>query len=179
MQAFRDLVRGWLGKALLLLLIIPFALVGIESYFVSGQGASVAVVNGEEISQIELDRSVDTQRQRLLANMGENPDASKIDVAVLRQEVLKGLIDRAVLNQHAKKAGFLVEDVTIARLIQDTPAFQENGAFSQVRYEQMLRNIGEDPINFPNKAKKEIAVSQLSGGINQSAFVTNHATGHL
>ncbi len=173
MQAFRDLVRGWLGKALLALLMIPFAIVGIESYFVSGKAAPVATVNGEEISQTELDRSVDTQRQRLLANMGENPDASRIDIAVLKQEVLKGLVDRAVLNQQAKKAGFLVDDATIARLIQETPAFQENGVFSQARYEQMLRNVGEDPINFPNKAKKEIAVSQLSSGINQTAFVTN------
>ena len=172
MQAFRDLVRGWLGKALLALLMVPFAIVGIESYFVGGKAAPAATINDEDIDQNELDRSVDQQRQRILASMGENPDASRIDLPVLRQEVLKSLIDRAVLSQQAKKAGFLIDDATIARLIQETPAFQENGAFSQSRYEQMLRNIGEDMVNFPAKAKKEIAVSQLASGITQTSFVS-------
>jgi len=172
MQAFRDLVRGWLGKALLALLMVPFAIVGIESYFVGGKAAPAATINDEDIDQNELDRSVDQQRQRILASMGENPDASRIDLPVLRQEVLKSLIDRAVLSQQAKKAGFLIDDATIARLIQETPAFQENGVFSQSRYEQMLRNIGEDMVNFPAKAKKEIAVSQLASGITQTSFVS-------
>ena len=67
MQAFRDLVRGWLGKFLLGLLMIPFAIVGIESYFVGGKAAPAATINDEEISQNDLDRSVDQQRQRILA----------------------------------------------------------------------------------------------------------------
>lgn len=172
MQAFRDLVRGWLGKALLILLLVPFALVGIESYFVGGKASPAATVNDDEISQFELDKSIDQQKQRILASMGENPDASRIDIAVLRQEVLKGLVDRAILSGQAKKVGFLVDDETIARLIHETPAFQENGVFSQTRYEQMLRNVGEDPVNFPQKAKKEIAVSQLVAGVSQTAFIT-------
>ena len=105
MQAFRDLVRGWLGKALLALLMVPFAIVGIESYFVGGKAAPAATINDDEISQNELDRSVDQQRQRILASMGENPDASRIDLPVLRQEVLKSLIDRSVLSQQAKNQG--------------------------------------------------------------------------
>ena len=172
MQAFRDLVRGWLGKFLLGLLMIPFAIVGIESYFVGGKAAPAATINDEEISQNDLDRSVDQQRQRILASMGEQPDASRLDLVILRQEVLKGLIDRALLSQQAKKVGFLIDDVTISRLIQETPAFQENGVFSETRYQQVLRNMGEDAANFPAKAKKEIAVSQLASGINQTAFVS-------
>ncbi len=172
MQAFRDMLRGWVGKALLVLLTVPFALVGIESYFVGGKAAPVATVNDEDISQFELDRSIDQQKQRLLASMGDNADASRIDSEVLRKQVLKGLIDRALLTSHAHEKGFLIDDESIIRLIHETPAFQENGVFSQARYEQVLRNSGEDPINFPAKAKKEIAVSQLTGGIIQTAFVT-------
>jgi peptidyl-prolyl cis-trans isomerase D len=104
MQAFRDLVRGWLGKALLALLIVPFAIVGIESYFVGGKAAPVATINDEDISQNDLDRSVDQQKQRLLASMGENPDATRLDNSVLRQEVLKGLIERAVLTSTGQKS---------------------------------------------------------------------------
>ncbi|PTQ90325.1 SurA N-terminal domain-containing protein [Agitococcus lubricus] len=179
MQAFRDLIRGWLGKALLVLLLVPFALVGIESYFVGGQAAPVATVNDQEIGQLELDRSVDQQKQRILASLGENPDPSLINTTVLRQQVLKDLVDREVLNQYAVNAGLLVDDAKIAKLLHEAPSFQENGVFSQARYEQVLRNMGEDPATFPAKAKKEIAVSQLTTGLGQSAFVTDKQMNNL
>jgi len=172
MQAFRDLVRGWLGKALLILLLVPFALVGIESYFVGGKAAPAAKVNGDEISQFDVDKTLDQQKQRILASMGENPDVSLIDNSILRQEVLKTLVERALLSTQAKDVGFLIDDETINRLIHETPAFQENGVFSQSIYEQRLRSIGEDPVTFPHKAKKEVAVSLLAGGLTQTAFVT-------
>ena len=50
MEAFREMIRGRLGKALLALLLLPFALVGIESYFVGGKAAPAATVNDEFIT---------------------------------------------------------------------------------------------------------------------------------
>ncbi len=36
MEAFRKVIKGWLGKVLLVLFLTPLALVGIEGYFSSG-----------------------------------------------------------------------------------------------------------------------------------------------
>lgn len=173
MQAFRDMMSGWVGKTLLVLLLGPFAIVGIESYFVGGKATAVATVNGNEISQHEFDRQFDQQKQRILASLGPSGDVSRIDSAVLREQILKGLIDRQVLAQKAYKSGFVVDDASFWRLIQDTPAFQENGKFSEQQYIKVLRGAGEDPATFPTKAKQELAVAQLSGGIAQTVFISN------
>lgn len=173
MEGFRNLVKGWLGKVLLVILIVPFAIVGVESYFSGGGRVVVAEVNGEKIHQPELDQQVERQRQQMMAQMAEqggNP--ADIDVAKLRKQVLDGMVNRLLLTQASKKSGYLVSDATVVKLIREVPAFQEDGKFSQSRYEQMLRSIGEDPASYPAKAKQELAYSMMIAGLGQSAFVT-------
>ncbi len=173
MQAFRDMVKGWLGKALLGVIVLLMALLGIESYFSGGNTPVAAEVNGQEIYEPQLENLVENQRQQLMARMGNAADPSQIDNAKLRKEVLDDLVRRELLAQQAKKDGFLISDVTIAKLIQENQAFQgEDGKFSAQRYEQVLRQMGETPAGFPAKAKQTIAIAQLAAGIGQSAFVT-------
>jgi len=173
MEGFRNLVKGWLGKALLILLIVPFAIVGVESYFSSGTRPTAAEVNGEKIYQADLDQQVERQRQQLMAQMAEkggNP--ADIDVPKLRKQVLDGMVNRVLLTQASKKAGYLISDETVFKLIREVPAFQEDGKFSQTRYEQMLQQIGENPSSYPAKAKQELAYSMMIAGVGQSGFVT-------
>ncbi len=42
MESFRTVIKGWLGKVLLVLFLTPLALVGIEGYFNRGNKADVA-----------------------------------------------------------------------------------------------------------------------------------------
>ncbi len=172
MEAFREMIRGRLGKALLALLLLPFALVGIESYFVGGKAAPAATVNDEDIPQSELDKAVEKQKQDILTSMGPGADASRINVAVIREQLLRNLVDEALLKQKAKEDGYLVSDALIARLISEEPSFQENGKFSQTRFEQVLRGVGEDPATFPLRAKDRIAQRQLMSGVVTTAFAS-------
>lgn len=173
MEAFRDLIRGWLGKALLVLLLVPFALVGIESYFVRSQAHPAAVVNGQDILQEQLDRAVEKQKQEILSGMGPGADASRIDNTVLREQILRNLVDEELLKQQAAKSGFLVTDATINRMIAEEPSFQENGKFSQERFVQVLRASGQDPATFASRAKERIAQRQMLSGIALTAFSSN------
>lgn len=173
MEGFRNLVKGWLGKVLLVILIVPFAIVGVESYFAGGSRVVVAKVNGDKIHQTELDPMVERQRQQMMAQVAEQGgDPAQIDVPALRKQVLEGMISRLLLTQASRKAGYLISDEMVVRLIREVPAFQEDGKFSQSRYEMMLRNIGEDPASYPAKAKEELAYSMMIAGLGQSAFVT-------
>lgn len=172
MEAFRGMVKGWLGKGILGLIVFGLAAFGLESYFDNGGKVVAAKVNGKEILQPEVDQLVDRQRQQLLAQMGEKADPASLDMARLRKDVLNGVISRELLTQQAKKAGYLISDATVYKLIREVPAFQEDGKFSQARYEQMLRQIGENPVSYPAKAKQELAYSMLIAGIGQSGFVT-------
>lgn len=172
MQAFREMVRGWLGKGLLALLSIPFVFVGLESYFGGSSDVTVAEVDGTPISQSLFDKAVENQRQQLLARMGEGATLTPEQQTQLRERVLNSLIQRELLIESAGKAGYRVSDATIEQQIQSVPAFQENGKFSPQRYAQVLSQIGETPKTFPARARQEIMTAQRVTGWMQSAFVT-------
>ena len=56
MESFRKLIKGWLGKVLLVLFLTPLALVGIEGYFSGGNKDGIAkTVNDLEISNKDLE----------------------------------------------------------------------------------------------------------------------------
>lgn len=179
MEAFRGMVKGWLGKSILGLIVFGLAALGLESYFGNGGKVIAVKVSGTEILQHEVDQLVDRQRQQVLAQMGEKANPASLDMVRLRKDVLNGAISRELLTQQAKKAGYLISDATVYKLIREVPAFQEGGKFSQARYEQMLRQIGESPASYPARAKQELAYSLLIAGIGQSGFVTSAELDHL
>lgn len=172
MQAFREMVTGWLGKLLLALLMVPFAIFGIESYFAGGSRPVAAEVNGEKIYQSELDGKVEQERQQMMARLGPTADPALIDTKKLRKDALDGLINRELMKQQAEKDGFMVSDAVIAKKIQEEPSFQENGKFSLRMYEAALRAQGQDPQTFPQFAKRQVSIGLLATGVGASGFAT-------
>lgn len=173
MDAFREIVRGWLGKLFLALLMVPFAIVGIERYISGGSERIAATVNGADITQPEVDRLVERQRQRLLAQMGAKADPALVDTKRLRKGVIEGLVSEKLLAQQAEKNGYLISDATVMKQIAEEPAFQEGGKFSRRLYETILRQNDEDPRTFPQRLKQKLASSLLAEGIGQSGFITS------
>lgn len=171
MEAFREMVKGWLGKSLLVFILGIMAITGIEMYYTGGK-VTAASVNGVDVTQAELDRLVERQRQQVMAQMGPGADASLLDTKRIRQEVLDGLISRELLVQAAADQGYLVSDATVNKLIHEVPSFQEDGKFSKRLYEQALRQIGENPATYPVRAKQELSYSMLVAAIGQSGLVT-------
>ena len=94
MDAFRNMVRGWLGQLFLVLISIPFVFFGVETYFGGGAEPSVAEVAGEPITQRSLDRAVENQRQQLMSRLGPDAVLTTQQQAELRTKVLDSLVQR-------------------------------------------------------------------------------------
>src|SRR5690554_6909649 len=101
LQNMRDKSQSWIAKVIVGVIVLVFALTGWESISrFTGNDQKAAEVNGTVISTPELERAVSQQRRQLsqqLQQMGEQFDPDMIDDALLRDSVLQGLIDRAVL----------------------------------------------------------------------------------
>ena len=67
MESFRKVIKGWLGKVLLVLFLTPLALVGIEGYFSGGSKDAVKSVNGTDIFQKELENVTKSFKNQYLA----------------------------------------------------------------------------------------------------------------
>jgi len=84
LQSIRDRLTGIIAVFVLGLLIIPFAFVGVSSYFTSDAVNAVAVVNDQEITVSEFSQGFQTYRRQMQARLGAAFDPDRFDQAVAR-----------------------------------------------------------------------------------------------
>ncbi|TSH73953.1 peptidylprolyl isomerase [Acinetobacter sp. RF15A] len=140
MEAFRKVIKGWLGKVLLVLFLTPLALVGIEGYFSGGSSDAVSSVNGTDISQKELESLTKSFKQQYLSYT--NGDETLLNQSFIEQKAKDTLIARTLLLQQAEKLGISLSKEQIEQMIAQQQTFQQNGQFSQALYENYLKSIG-------------------------------------
>lgn len=179
MEAFRQFLKGWLGKLLLFIFLAPLALLGIESYFTTRSNPNeLASVGEEHISQNVFNTSLQSEKNRLLEHL--QGDASLINEDELKNQVLKSLIDKAVLQQHSHELGLSMSDAQISQMIHNDPSFHdEKGEFSQTRFETLLKSNGIDKRGLFARVRNQAALSQLVQSVNGTAFITQKESKRL
>lgn len=173
LQNIRDKLQGTVAKVIIALIAVPFAVFGIDAFF-SGSAPDAARVNGEAISESELAQGVELQRRRLLDQAQDNPDPALLDEARLRGPVLDALIDRKLVQQVAEEAGFRVSEAMLNQIILENTSFQDDGKFSQARFQGILASNGMSPSYYKGLLREEILMSQVMSGLAASEFVTEH-----
>ena len=174
LQAFRDNLKGTMALFIVGLMIIPFALFGVDSLFLQDSSAGKAAdVNGEAISEMALTRAIRTQKQQLLDRFGDQAPAVLLSDDQLRGPVLTRLLQRELLRQAAENGNMAISDATLDELIKSTPQFQQDGLFSADLYLQLLRNMGYTPVSYKKLLTEDLLVNQHASGLNSSAFATN------
>ena len=168
----RERAQGWIAWVIVGLLIIPFALWGINEYFGTGGKLVAATVNDSEISQREFQQAFYNQRAQMQQMLGGQYNAQLFDPQI-KQRVISELVDRELLLQNADAQGFRVGDQTVVATIQSIDAFRENGAFSTAQYQQQLQMQGETPNSFERRVKRLMTASQLPDGLAASVFITD------
>jgi len=170
MMNIRDRLSGWIAYTIVGLISIPFVLWGIGEYFQGGNDAPVATVNDQEISPRALEHAYGQERQRMAQAFGGSVPPDMLEGMGLKRQVLDGLILREVLRQYAHGNGLRVSDAELAAVLRGVPAFQENGVFSQSRYEQALGLQGQNSISFEADVRQDLVLEQLQRGIALSSF---------
>jgi peptidyl-prolyl cis-trans isomerase D len=176
LDVIRERAQGLFAKIILALITVPFALWGVDSYLrQGGDSAIVAKVDSQKISRQEFNQALKEQQERMRAVMKESFDPALMDKPEVRRSILDSLIDQRLLVGGATKAGVVVSDEMLARFIGDIPEFQENGKFSQSRYETLLRNQNMTPGAFESRVRQSIVSEQLVDGLTGSTLVSRAA----
>lgn len=174
LQNIRNNIQGTAAKVIIGIIVVPFALFGIDSLFSGGSQPPAATINGEKVSQAELQQAIAMQKRRLINMMGDKLDPSMLDDAVLRKPALDALIKQQLLLQAAADAGITVSDQQLNTVIASMPQFHEGGRFSQQRYQQVLRLQGYSSALFKQLLRSDLVIQQLSASVASSAFVTDN-----
>ena len=162
---------------ILFLLIIPsFVLFGLEGY--SGfkdQGATVAKVNGNKISQGDWDAAHKREVDRIRASM-PNIDVKVFDTAEAKYATLERLVRDQVVAAAARKLNLIASDARLARELQSIPAIAAlrlpDGKLDMERYKQLAASQGMTPEMFEMQMRADISNQQVIQGVQASAFAT-------
>jgi len=172
LQSIRERLTGVLAFTILGILVIPFALVGVNQYFTSSGQNVVALVNDTEISSNDFNQSFSNYRRRMQSIMGAAYDPVQFDQLVVRREHLDNLIDQELITQAAQSLGLDVDDATLAEEIRKIPSFQVDGEFNADVYQARLLSQGMTPKQFQSELRAQFVVTQLPKNIAESSFAT-------
>jgi len=173
LQNIRENFQGTMAKVIIAIIIVPFALFGIESIFNRSGGAQAAAkVNGEEIAEQELQRAIAIQKNQLAAQMGDSFDMSTIKDELIRGPALDSLIKQALITQDAEDQKIVISDKRITDVITESSYFQTEGKFDPARYRDLLAGSGLTPTTYKTLLEKEYLIKQIASGLSESAFVT-------
>jgi len=174
LQNIRDNSQGWIAKTIIGLIVVLMALTGVDAIITgTSNSQNAAEVNGEAISQNELNQAVEMQRRQLLQQLGQEFDPSLLDEKLLREASLKGLIERSLLLQGAADANFAFSQPALDQVIVQTPEFQVDGRFNAERFDQVIRQLGYTRMQFRQMLEQEMLIGQLRAGLSGSGFVTD------
>ncbi|MBI5918644.1 MAG: SurA N-terminal domain-containing protein [Nitrosomonadales bacterium] len=161
-----------LVQIVLLLIILPFAFWGVDSYQKSGGAEFLAKVNGEKVSQQEFDNVLQQQQGRMKEMMGAAFDPAMFDKPEIKLSILENLVNQKLLSAQAKAAGLTISDEQLARVIAGIEAFQKDGKFDKQRYESLLSMQQMTPLIFEGRVKQELLLRQLTDAYSQGGYAT-------
>lgn len=173
LQSIRDRLTGIIAVFIFAILIIPFAFVGVSSYFTSDTVNAVALVNDQEITASEFNQGFQNYRRRMQAQMGTAFDAEAFDQAVVRRQYLDRMIDEELLAQVSMDSGLAVSNEMLAQSIRSLPAFEVDGEFSSDVYQASLAAQGMTPQQFEADMRASIVLNQFPAAIATSAIATS------
>lgn len=172
LETFREHSKGWLAKLILVLITVPFALWGIDSYLQkAGSGVAVAKVDGSNVTVQEYENAMRNLRNQMQSE--GKVDQALLDSPEVKQSILNKLIFAKLLNATVKHEHFALSDESLSKFIITLPEFQKDGKFSQEAYDSVLMQNNLLPSQFEARMRGELLVQQVKDGVAAAAFVPN------
>ncbi|QBZ83117.1 Peptidyl-prolyl cis-trans isomerase D [Hydrogenovibrio crunogenus] len=159
LQSIRDHAQGWIAWVIVGLIILTFALFGIDQYAKGDKIVVVAEVNGEDVTANEFLTLYSRQQARLKNQFGEMYDQVVKDEQ-LRDEVMDALIESEVVRQWADSHNMMISNQQLSATIESAEVFQKDGQFDQQRYQDILLQNGLNVARFEHEQRQFLIENQ-------------------
>ncbi|TCD13196.1 peptidylprolyl isomerase [Oricola cellulosilytica] len=161
LDSLRKSSRSWVAKALLLLLLVSFAVWGVSGQILSGGTGDAVVTAGEtKVSGLDYRLAYDRQLAIYSRQLGERITREQARLFGIDRQVLGQMVAGAVLDEQSREMNLGLSKDRLATLVAEDEAFQGvNGQFSRENFRQVLRNVGMTEDGYI-KSREEVAVRQ-------------------
>lgn len=178
LQSIRNQAQGWIAWVIVGLIILTFALFGIDQYARGDKVVVVAEVNGESITGNSFLTLYNRQKTRLQEQFGDLYD-QVVNDEELREQVLDSLVESEVMRQWAGDNGMMISNQQLAYSIHSASVFQQDGQFSEKIYEDVLMRNGLNVARFEYEQRQLLLESQFRSLISGSSFATDYEVNQL
>ena len=173
LQSIRERLTGVLAFLILGILVIPFAFVGINSYFTTGAENLVARINDKEITTTEFTQNFSNYRRRMQSIMGAAFDPEQFESLLAKREFLDNLITQELLRQAALDIKLDLDNERLAEQIRNMQGFQVEGEFNLDIYLSRLSSQGLSVKQFEREVREQFATNQLPNSLFSSSITTS------
>jgi peptidyl-prolyl cis-trans isomerase D len=171
LTALRRLAGTWVAKILFVLLILSFAVWGVEDMFRNfGRDRAVARVGGEAIELEEAQAAARRELQRVVRQLGPRFEADEAVRRALAAQALERLIADRALRVEAERLGVSVPEEAVRNTVFGIEGLQGlDGRFSRQVFDQFLRANELTEAQFLALVRADLARQQVVGGVRSGA----------
>lgn len=170
----RKNAASWIIKILFAIIIVVFVFFyGFSDLRKSDKGSVVATVGDRKISINEYMTAYKNMLQFYRTLYKDQLSDETIEKLGLKQKVLEDLVDREILLQEAARLNIQVTPETVRKAVMATPAFQDNGVFSERLYQRALSYYGIAPADFEKDKEKELVLKMMENMITRAVTVSD------
>ena len=163
-----EMLRTFLsGKRLIviaILLAIPFVFFGSTSFGTTF--TSYGTVNGEPVTQLDVNIASGQVTQRLQTIYGEDFTLEDLDESVSLELIKNEVINQKIMFSQAKDLGLSVSLKDAKKEVIQMDAFQGDQGFDQTIFESTIRASGWTPDDYFALVQESIALDRMYNAIS-------------
>ena len=168
LESVRNFLSGKRVIVIAVILAIPFVFLGSTSFGTTF--SSYGTVNGEPVTQIDINIATNNVVQRLKSIYGEEFSLEDLD-----EETSLGLIKNQIINSktliaQAKRMGLTSSEEKAKQEIINQDSFQGDLGFDQALFESSIRMAGYSPDEYIRLVQESISLDSLTNAMSVSAF---------
>ena len=168
LESVRNFLSGKRVIVIAVILAIPFVFLGSTSFGTTF--SSYGTVNGEPVTQIDINLATSQVSQRLQSIYGEEFSLEDLD-----EETSLGLIKNEIINQktllaQAKRMGLTTSEKKAKQEIINLDNFQGDQGFDQALFESSVRMNGFTPDEYIRLVQESMSLDTLLKAMGVSAF---------
>lgn len=167
LAATRKFAKSWVAAVLIGLLVIAFAVTGMNDVFRGNFSDAVITAGSRKVSAAEFRREFDNARKNAEQQMGQPVTTEFAVENGLDRQVMDAVMVREAFAELMSRMGLRPSDKLIAAEIQKIPAFfdQITGKFDKNTYQQRLAENNLTPELFDRGLRDEIAQNHLGAAM--------------
>ena len=167
-----DMLRTFLsGKRLVViavLLAIPFIFFGSTSFGTTF--TSYGTVNGEPVTQMDVNLASGQVTQRLKAVYGDDFTLDDLDESISLELIKNEVINQKIMFSQAKALGLGVSLKEVKKEVIQMDAFQGDQGFDQTIFESTIRANGWTPDDYFALVQESLALDRMFSAMSALAF---------